>query len=86
MNEISGGLTSVSRCQFGTFPQVTAFSNVGWCRGELTLLGLFVPTLCPPGLTPSPYQANAIQRPPRPTRRPMLLPGHRVRRVASASP
>jgi hypothetical protein len=66
MSQPCGGLSSAAGCHVVTFPQVTVLSNVGWCRGELTLLGLFVPTLCPPGLTPSPYQANAIQRPTRP--------------------
>jgi hypothetical protein len=55
MSQISGGLTSADECRYVTFPQVTAFSNVGRCHGELAGFGPFVPTLCPSCVTPSRY-------------------------------
>ena len=61
MSQPCGGLSSDDACQLVTFPQVRAFSNVGLCRGELTGLELFVPTLCPPGSTPSRYRRLSIR-------------------------
>jgi hypothetical protein len=55
MSPIGGGICSAGWCLLGTFPQVRAFSNVSHCYGELAGLGLFVPTLCPHGITPSRY-------------------------------
>jgi hypothetical protein len=38
------GFTNADGCCLAMFPQVTAPWNVGLCHGELTSLGLFVPT------------------------------------------
>jgi hypothetical protein len=52
MSQPCGGLSSAGGCQKVMFPQVTAFSNVRFCHGELAGAELYVPTLCHRALPP----------------------------------